>query len=148
MAPAYHARLIGRLSRAFDTEKALTLTLDFERDGLHCEIQTVRHLVIRDRAEHRPALVEEATSYAEFDGRTTVLRFIHPRGVRSNFAEYCVQLLENRGSRGGHALPRITIVNPSIDEAVSSYKGLPVFKTALTKYTGCNGDVAKEPHLD
>jgi hypothetical protein len=50
------------------------------------------------------------------------------------FAEDSAQLLPNRRSRGGYALLRITIVNPSIDEAISSYKSLPVFKTALAKY--------------
>jgi len=69
-------------------------------------------------------------------------------GSEYRLAEYSAQLPKNRGSRGGYTLPRITTVNPSVDEAISSYKGFPVFKTALAKYTGRDGDVAKELHLD
>lgn len=57
-------------------------------------------------------------------------------------------LVENPGSRGGYALPRITIVNPGIDEAILSYKRFPLFKAGLTKDPGGDGDVAEESHLD
>jgi hypothetical protein len=62
--------------------------------------------------------------------------------------EYSAQLVENWGSRGRYALPRIAIANPGVDEAISSYKRFPVFNTTLTKDTGRDGDVAQDQHLD
>jgi len=57
-------------------------------------------------------------------------------------------LVKNRGSRSRYALPRITILNPGVDEAISSYKRFPAFETTFTKDTGRDSDVAKHSHLD
>ena len=74
----------------------------------------------------------------------------HKPGLSTGWVQLDIQfsLVKNRGSRGCYALPRITVLNPGVDEAISSYKRFPAFETTFTKDTGRDGDVAKYPHLD